>query len=96
MGPPEVISDSVPVHYVNAAGVERIWVLAASMINRFRIEDLEQPSGGRNRPEEYQSRQCLTPISERIKDMPTITTKGGTEIFYKDWGTGRPIVFSHG
>jgi non-heme chloroperoxidase len=28
--------------------------------------------------------------------MPTITTKDGVEIFYKDWGSGRPIVFSHG
>lgn len=28
--------------------------------------------------------------------MPTITTNDSTEIFYKDWGSGQPIVFSHG
>src|SRR5213594_2736532 len=28
--------------------------------------------------------------------MDMVTTTDGTEIFYKDWGSGQPIVFSHG
>jgi non-heme chloroperoxidase len=28
--------------------------------------------------------------------MGTVTTSDGVEIFYKDWGSGQPIVFSHG
>src|SRR5579872_4276114 len=50
----------------------------------------------RGRPMRRTVRDAAVQTTREVPAMPAITTPDGVEIFYKDWGSGQPIVFSHG
>jgi non-heme chloroperoxidase len=77
---------------INASTSRRQLLVAAAAISGASV----LPRPARASPSGTTTTASLHQSKPKGPAMNTITAKDGTEIFYKDWGQGQPIMFHHG
>ena len=79
-------------HAADSVSHSELPVVPAKLSTERRLLSRDRP--GRTKTRHLYFR--LTILNNGGASMSGLTTTDGVEIFYKDWGSGQPIVFSHG